>query len=94
MAESELEEELSWEDIQRLSCAFVICILGTAAHKGVQINFIFENRIIKQFFFERERTFLKFFFQDQFFGRSCFFWLFWDVLFGGWLTKLKIFINQ
>ena len=35
MAESDLEEELSWEDIQRLSCAFVICILGTAAHKGL-----------------------------------------------------------
>ena len=46
MAESELEEELSWEDIQRLSCAFVICILGTAAHKGFQMNVIFENRNI------------------------------------------------
>ena len=30
----EIEDELSWDDIQRLTCAFIICILGTAAHKG------------------------------------------------------------
>ena len=30
----ELEDELSWEDIQRLTAAFIVCILGTAAHKG------------------------------------------------------------
>lgn len=30
----EIEDELSWDDIQRLGAAFVICILGTAAHKG------------------------------------------------------------
>lgn len=30
----EEEDELSWEDIQRLTAAFVVCVLGTAAHKG------------------------------------------------------------
>ena len=33
----ELEEELSSEDVQRLICAFIICVLGTAAHKGLEI---------------------------------------------------------
>ena len=30
--------ELSWDDIQRLTCAFIICVLGTAAHKGKSIQ--------------------------------------------------------
>ena len=30
----EIEDELSWDDIQRLAAAFVVCVLGTAAHKG------------------------------------------------------------
>ena len=27
-------DELSWDDIQTLTAAFVVCILATAAHKG------------------------------------------------------------
>ena len=37
----EEEDELSWEDIQRLTAAFVVCVLGTAAHKGNKEGFHF-----------------------------------------------------
>ncbi len=41
----EEEDELSWEDIQRLTAAFVVCVLGTAAHKG---NHLTQTRLWPQ----------------------------------------------